>query len=843
MRGRYRGKTRIAIMLVAFVAVLVIVGILMQSKMQTLLRSYVEKQVTEQAKILGEVLEAQVDAELKSLENIAACIQAEAAEMDALLAIARSEDGEASWGILELDGNVICGDALDTKNFKGIQNSFRGNKAVSYKEGEGVLFTVPVFHGTNIKYVLYKFCEEEQLVTRFGRTCYEGEGRLLVASRDEQIVVPYIDWNESDREFLESQGVQETFMTISDKMNIASAAASYYDAGLASQYLFVSDVGEYDFILVGVVAEDVAAEGISYIVTLVLWVFGLLLLLLAIGMAFLFGAEEKARESDELRAAKVLADSANRAKTDFLANMSHEIRTPINAVMGMNEMILRECEDESIREYALNIQSASKNLLSLINDVLDLSKIEAGKMEIVEDKYKLSAVLNDVVNMIQIKAEQKGLAFHVKVDETLPDKLIGDEVRIRQVVVNILNNAVKYTKSGSVCLDVARETAETGVLLKIAVKDTGIGIREEDMGRLFSDFERLDLKENRAVEGSGLGLSITSKMVKLMNGRIEVESVYGQGSTFTVYLPQKVSGTECIGNFEDSFRSYMYSTKKYHESFVAPEANVLVVDDNEMNLFVVKSFLKKTQIRITCCNSGEGCLKQVAEKPYDVILLDHMMPGMDGIETLKHIRAMESSLCKDIPIIALTANAILGVREMYLSEGFTDYLSKPIDGEKLEEILRNYLPEEKLIIQQEKETTVEKKPDAGEQISNGQKEVEAGQYIDISTGMQYSADSEEMYHEFLKMFCDMKEDKMSQIEECYAKEDWNKYAVLVHALKSTSLSIGGKTLSEMMAALEKAGKGNDADYIKEHHRAAMNVYIATVQEGWQILGDTVKTTD
>ena len=574
----------------------------------------------------------------------------------------------------------------------------------------------------------------------------------------------------------------------------------------------------------------------SYIITLVLWVFGLLLLLLAIGMAFLFGAEEKARESDELREAKLLADSANQAKTNFLANMSHEIRTPINAVMGMNEMILRECEDEGIKEYAVNIQSASKTLLALINDILDLSKIEAGKMEIVEDNYKFSQVLNDVVNMIQIKADQKSLAFHVEVDETIPDELYGDEVRIRQIIVNILNNAVKYTKAGSVWLKVTKEAAGEDVLLKIAVKDTGIGIHKEDMDKLFSDFGRLDLKENRNVEGTGLGLSITAKMLKLMKGHLEVESVYGEGSVFTIFLPQKVCGTECIGNFEDNFRHYMQTVKTYQESFVAPDAEVLIVDDNEMNLFVVRSLLKKTKIHITCCNSGESCLEQVKAHKFDVILLDHMMPGMDGIETMKHIKSMEDGLCRETPVIALTANAILGVREMYLAEGFKDYLSKPIDSEKLEVMLRKYIPKDKLLTGAEERQKMSEgasviSGEPTEQISEEQLSVFDGEYIDIETGMQYCAGSEEMYREFLKMFCDMQAEKKQQIEVCYAKEDWDNYTILVHALKSTSLSIGGRKLSELAKELEKAGKSDSIDFIKAEHENVLKLYDATVQEG------------
>ena len=693
------GKRKIFVMLGIFVAILLVVGLLMRSKMQILLSGYVEKQVAEQGDILAKVLEEDLNAELKNLENIATYIEADNESMGKLIEYACLDEPEALWGVMELGSNVICGAPLATKEFSGIQDSFRGNDAVSYQKGKGILFTVPVFRGSNIKYVLFKFYPEEQLVERFGLDFYGRDGKVFATDREEQIVIPYEGWTEEDLSFFKQADVQEVFASISDLMNVSTAAAKFYESNENSKYLFVSEVGELDILLVGMVDQSVAEEGIASIITLVLWVFGLLLMLLAIGMAFLFGAEEKAMETEELREAKLIADSANQAKSDFLASMSHEIRTPINAVMGMNEMILRECEDESIKEYAVNIQNASKTLLSLINDILDLSKIEAGKMEMVPDNYELSSVLNDVVNMTQIKAKQKKLDFLVDVDETIPNKLFGDEVRIRQIILNILNNAVKYTKEGNVHLYVSQEKeTEDRIVLKIAVKDTGIGIREEDMEKLFGSFERLDAKKNRNVEGTGLGLAITSKMIELMNGKLDVESKYGEGSIFTVRIPQPVVEDTAIGDFGDRFSQYVQSMKSYTESFIAPTAEVLVVDDNEMNLFVAEKLLKNTKVKVTCCESGEKALEQVKKKTFDVILLDHLMEGMDGIETLKQIKSVSESLCKQTPAIALTANAFMGVREMYLSEGFDDYLSKPIVAEKLEEMLRKYIPAEKIIL-------------------------------------------------------------------------------------------------------------------------------------------------
>ncbi len=823
------GKTRIVIMLIAFVVILMLVGFLMRGKMQTLLHNHIEAQVTTQAKTLAELVNEKLQAEITNLESISSYLEGNPENLQEIMEMAQTEDVEAAWGILNLDRHAIYGREIQATDFAGIQNSFRGNSAVSYKEGSGLLFTVPVYNNGNIKYVLYKFVEDALLFDKFGVVCYDGNGRVLVADRGEKIVIPDGS-RETEQPFWQEPATGKIFALISDKMNIASEAAAFCFAEDTPMYLFVAEVGELDLLLVGMVPEETAAEGVSYIITLVLWVFGLLLLLLVIGMAFLFGAEEKVKESEELRRAKIIADTANQAKTNFLTSMSHEIRTPINAIMGMNEMILRECENENIKEYAFNIQSASRTLLVLINDILDLSKIEAGKMEIVNDYYKLSAVLYDVVNMVRIKTNQMHLEFRIDVDENLPDQLFGDEVRIRQVIVNLLNNAVKYTKEGFVSLKVMGERISTETVnIKFIVKDTGIGIREEDMDKLYGVFERLDQKENHNVEGTGLGLSITTKMLDLMNGRLEVESVFGEGSTFTVCLPQKVTGEECVGHFEAKYRDYVQSMRTYRESFAAPQAKVLVVDDNEMNLFVVKNLLKKTGINITCCDSGDKCLDITKKEAFDVILLDHMMPGMDGIETMKRLKAMEDNCCKEAPVIVLTANAIVGVREMYLSEGFDDYLSKPVEAEKLEELLKKYLPVEKILPagstlngKIEERQAPEEKKQAGQRLSR-----KLSDFLDKKIGMKYCCDDEEFYQEMLDLY--LKNNQLEKIQQYYEEENWKDYRIVVHALKSTSLSIGAVALSEAMKELEFAAKEGRISDIREKHAGTMADYEQLLQ--------------
>ncbi len=411
--------------------------------------------------------------------------------------------------------------------------------------------------------------------------------------------------------------------------------------------------------------------------------------------------------NEKLEETNVRLESANAAKSSFLASMSHEIRTPINAVLGMDEMILRECDDKQILEYANDIDSAGHQLLSLINDILDFSKIESGKMELHPVEYELFSVMNDCYNMIFMRAKRKELIFKVENDPDIPAFLYGDEVKIRQIIMNLLTNAVKYTKDGTVRLIVGFERIDAdNINLKISVKDTGIGISEENQKFLFNSFQRIEEKSNRNIEGTGLGLSITKKFAEMMNGDIGVESRLYEGSTFFVTIPQKVADKGTIGSFSDRLNRRNERTEgtdadsrgtDKRDKFTAPHARILVVDDVKMNLNVVRLLLKNTGAQIDLASSGEECLKFTMMKSYDVILMDHMMPIMDGIEALHRIRQQGDGLNVDTPVVALTANAIVGAQEMYIEEGFVSYLSKPVKSTDLEECLLKLLPEDKII--------------------------------------------------------------------------------------------------------------------------------------------------
>ncbi len=386
-------------------------------------------------------------------------------------------------------------------------------------------------------------------------------------------------------------------------------------------------------------------------------------------------------------------EELNRAENHFFSSMSHEIRTPINTIIGLNEIILREYISEEVAENARNIQGASKLLLSLINDILDISKIKSGKMEIVNVSYETGALFSEIVNMIWIKAKEKGLEFKLQVDSSIPSMLCGDEVRIKQILINLLNNAVKYTSEGSVTLSVRCERQKLNrVRVWYSVEDTGQGVKKENIPYIFNAFRRVDEEKNRYIEGTGLGLSIVQQLVNLMGGEISVNSVYTKGSKFIVMLDQDIIDERALGTFTLTSRARTHDGEPYRQSFEAPDAHILVVDDNDMNLMVVTKLLLATKIQIDTASSGAECLRLTQNHHYDCILMDHMMPEMDGIQCLHALRVQPGGLCQDVPVVALTANAGSDNQLLYRKEGFSGYLAKPVSGALLEAAVLSILP-------------------------------------------------------------------------------------------------------------------------------------------------------
>ena len=524
---------------------------------------------------------------------------------------------------------------------------------------------------------------------------------------------------------------------------------------------------------------------------------------------------------EELKKAAESAIQAEQSKSTFLSNMSHEIRTPINAILGMNEMILRECTDSQLLTYAGNIQSSGRTLLTLINDILDMSKIESGKLEIISTEYKTADMFMDLWNAIYLRAKNKNLTVSFTLDETMPSTLYGDDVRVKQIITNLLTNAVKYTSKGSVKLHAEYEKqGEDGISLIVSIQDTGIGIREEDQGRLFESFQRLDEDKNRNIEGTGLGMSITVMLLKMMDGDIDVKSVYQEGSTFTVQIPQKVINDEPVGDFESIRSSRTQASAKAYGGFEAPGANMLVVDDNPLNLTVVTSLLKHTKMNIVTADSGKKCLELVREQPFHIIYMDHLMPEMDGVETLREIQKLKGSPNEKTPVIALTANAISGAREYYLKEGFADFLTKPIDSAELEQMTVSYLPEElvhKKEIQAEESASVEIRKENGAAKESGIEDYSRYQKygIYIENGISNVAGNWKLYMDIVEIFIGEK-GKQDQLKQFITERNAQDYGILVHALKGDASMLGAESLADVAYEHERQSKAGNLAYVEEH---------------------------
>ncbi|MCR5405613.1 MAG: response regulator [Lachnospiraceae bacterium] len=536
------------------------------------------------------------------------------------------------------------------------------------------------------------------------------------------------------------------------------------------------------------------------------------------------------------------AIAAGKAKSRFLAQMSHEIRTPINAILGMNEMILRESEDDSISDYANDIRSAGSTLLSLINSILDFSKIEDGKMEIIPVRYDTASMINNLVNSISERAKDKGLDFSVDVDENIPCELIGDDVRVSQVIMNLLTNAVKYTEEGSVLLSFSEVSRDRDTIeLEVSVKDTGIGIREEDMYKLFESFERIEERRNRNIEGTGLGMSIVTKLLEMMGSRLSVESVYGEGSVFSFKIKQAVADPEPVGVYSDRL-GRNDSVSGDTEYLYAGDAKILVVDDNDMNLKVIKNLMKLNGIIPQLASSGETAIDMIRDNEYDIVFLDHMMPKMDGIETLDTLKA-EGLKKPDTAYIALTANAVVGAREMYIKAGFDDYLAKPISTSSLERMLEKHLPKDLVSYRHKADKSTPEEnaaepfvlefapvsADSGTGQTRVLRESSLRELKDLGIhtgkGIRYCANDMGFYRETLYEYAMSSDDRIKQISGCLDDDDLDGYRIAVHALKSMSRTLGIEEIAGKARLLEEAALNGDTGYIKANHGELMRRYL------------------
>ncbi len=547
--------------------------------------------------------------------------------------------------------------------------------------------------------------------------------------------------------------------------------------------------------------------------------------------------EELQQKNRELEAARSAVEKAENARDIFLANMSHELRTPINTILGLNELILRESQEEAVKEYARDIRQAGNILLALVSDILDFSKLEADKMELTEGIYDVSSLLNDLINSISVQQRRKKLDLVLDIAQDVPYKLFGDEIHIRQIIGNLLSNAVRYTDKGKITLHLSwKEVSKDSIEIYVLVKDTGIGIKEEDIPKLFKAFQRMDSTIRSKDDRTGLGLAITQRLIEMMGGKLEVESVYGKGSAFSFKIIQKVVDREPLGDFEKQYRESLRSIEDYHEKFIAPMGRILIVDDNAMNLAVAQGLLKGTRLQIDVAASGEECLELIKRKTYHLICMDHMMPVMDGVQTLHTIRALEGNPSRDIPVIALTANAVAGAREFYLKEGFQDYLTKPIDADKFENMLIEYLPDNVVYLTNNREVSDEFEPQDAEEFDIRESQLYLMGF-NLRNGLRYMGGDKSLYGKVLHDFHSILQEKETALKDFLQKGDMPGYTIIVHSLKGNARSVGADDLADEAFELEKMAKAGQLEDVTvrspilfsmmKNMRNSLRVYLET----------------
>ncbi len=795
-----------------FILLPVLISVMLYVRMQSVLRTYKENYVRDRAKSLTELASQRLSSHSAELERVAGYLRDGVVPEERMGTVANNllPDNEASLlGVVRLGGSAVSGQALPPSEYPAVRNAFRGRSTVRYRQDEGVMFTAPIYNGNRIKYVLYELFDDQTLLKGFGTTYFDGKATYMLADDAQKVVIPSYE-----QAVVRLNGVEMTFSELAADIMRTGYGSVHIKVAGDDIVFFASELQQPNLFLFGVIPYEAVASDLTSLFGIISLVFVVLLVLFGIGTVSVVRADARARESDELREAKRSVEAAYDSKSRFLASMSHELRTPLNAIMGMDEMILRESHDANTREWAMDIKSAAQILLTLINDVLDFTKIESGMLNVQEGQYKLTSMIRELKLLSENRACAKSLEFLLDIQPELPMVLWGDDLRLQQILTNLLTNALKYTHSGSVTLHISQKSrAGDSIVLHCAVIDTGTGIRSEDIEKLMqlTPFTRVDEKRNRKVEGSGLGLPIIINLLRLMGSELEVKSEYGKGSTFWFDLTQRVVDDTPIGNIWERMDS---EVKEYahHTVCYAPRARIMVVDDNALNRKIFINLLNETKIQITAVSSGAKCLQLAQREHFDLIFMDHLMPEMDGVETLKRLRALPDNLCKDTPVIALTANISNGAQERYMALGFDAFLAKPIAAGKLESLLIRMLPSMYL-----EEPPAELR-EAREAPPPEPEELPDIEGVNWPFALLLTKDRHLLW-DTLQSFYGSLDEEIKALTELAAhiSEDGTlkQYRTRVHTLKSTAAMVGVLSVSELARLLEDYAATENEERVQE----------------------------
>ena len=773
---------RIILEIVVLLLSLFAIGLLVQHRMNTLLHTSLEHSVANSSRHICSVVAERLTRELAILRQTAESLSDIPEEADGkFISMQRNLPAGVTIGWMRLDGSSMYGEELWRERFPNFSMVFRGKEVISYRAGHGLIFAVPVLSHGNVQSVIWRLFDDTVLEDVFGLSEH-GDTFLFLQERNSRSL-PRDILTAEELAFLDSPEIADGYDNVRNQLSLQKAAAVLVDGVWGKHFLFGVNLAGSECAIMGHLPYAAVVGDITRIYDLLIKVGALVLGLFAMVSIWLIVMHSRAEQHEIRSREESLHAEATQAKSEFLAGVSHDIRTPINVIMGMNEMILRKTSDAEIISYAHGARRAGETLIALVDDVFNLAYMESSGFRITEKPYRTVSFIGDAVTMIKPEAIHKGLHFIVDIDRSLPRELMGDCLRIQQIAVNLLSNAVKYTEKGHVTFRVAYEPLNLDhIIFVIEVRDTGIGIHEDDRSKLFHSFQRLEPLKNRHIDGTGLGLVITSELVQRMQGTIEVKSVYGQGSVFTVRLPQKIVDAEPIAS--KGKRPPLF--QKVAGTLEADGASVLIVDDNELNLLLTRRLLERTRIRVDTCLSGQEALEKLAARPYDVVLLDYMMPMLDGAETLRRARVLPN--CRKTPFIAFTADVTEESRKRLLAEGFADLLTKPVDGAKMEAMLARYVSG----------------TSGRTQYFPVHEPVLDEVELDISLGLDASAGSREIYLELASMFVKQKDEKKRALENAFLTKDWPEYAILVHALKSSAMSVGGRGLARIAEKLENA---------------------------------------